>query len=382
MTITRLRTAKVSVPIPKRAVTVGGPVSCECVLVWLEDDEEIAGQSCIWLMGRQNLDAYESAVRALEGRVVGRDARAVDEIRAALWQHLRHQFGTKGIGVTAASALEWAAWDLLGKRRGASVSSMLGRRRDRVPAYVGGSLWFDASIAQLRTEAEAWVADGFRALKMRAGAHGVDEDVKRISAVRDAVGDNVEMMIDCLQQMDYEDALALGRRVEDLNLAWIEDPLDCRDLEGHARLAEELETPIATGLRIHLRRRRRRTLRRAVAPVGLLVGRRDRQYLARVQQVGVGNVVGLDQGIDRHAEAFGDLSQVVAGLDRVLGHGRRRGGRRLRRGGGVCRLVVVAARGEGDESNQRDRHREASPARQVPPHRDFPCSANCSLPGG
>lgn len=117
MQISGSRSAKVSVPISRREETVGGPTSCECVLVWLDTDDGIEGQSCIWLMGRDNLDVYEAAVRALAGRVVGSDADAVGEIHESLWTALRYRFGTKGIGVTAAAALESAAWDLLGKHQ-------------------------------------------------------------------------------------------------------------------------------------------------------------------------------------------------------------------------------------------------------------------------
>lgn len=247
MEITRVRTAKVSVPVPRRAETIGGPEHCENVLIWVEGAEGVDGQSCIWLMGPPNLDAYQAAVHALEGLVIGKDTDSLEEIHDTLWGSLRHQFGTKGIGVTAASALESATWDLLGKERGESVSSMLGRQRDRVPVYAGASLWFSASIPELRAEAEAWLADGYQAMKMRAGVHGVEEDARRITALRETVGDDVDLMVDCLQMLSFDDALALGRAVEDLSLTWLEDPIDSRDLTGHARLAEELNTPIATG---------------------------------------------------------------------------------------------------------------------------------------
>lgn len=84
-------------------------------------------------------------------------------------------------------------------------------------------------------------------MKMRAGLHGPDEDVRRVAAVRKAVGPEVGLMVDCLQLMSRDDALALGKRVEHLGLCWIEDPVACRDLEGHAMLADHLETPVATG---------------------------------------------------------------------------------------------------------------------------------------
>jgi len=184
---------------------------------------------------------------ALERQVAGRDPADPEAIRQALWGDLRYQMGTKGVGVSAASALEWATWDLLGKQTGESVSRMLGRKREHVPCSAGGSLWFGASVDELCEGASAVVDDGHRMMKMRARLHGVDEDVRRVTAVRETIGTDLELAVDCLQLFSFDEALDFGRRVEDLGLTWIEDPLDVRHVDGHARLAAELDTPIATG---------------------------------------------------------------------------------------------------------------------------------------
>lgn len=97
-------------------------------------------------------------MNALAGQVIGRSLDVIEDLAAGLWGHVRHGVGTKGVGVTAASALETACWDLLGKSTGRPVSAILGCERDRVPAHLEGAVWFEASIDQLRVEAEKWVA--------------------------------------------------------------------------------------------------------------------------------------------------------------------------------------------------------------------------------
>lgn len=248
MTVTTIRTATVELPIAERVDTITGPPSTSSVLVWVDDDEGQAGESHLWVTGRENLATYEAAVRALARHVVGREPDDVEGVKGAIWGDLRHSTGTGGVAVSAASVIECALWDLRGKRAGRPVSDLIGpRTRDRVIAGAGGSLWLLASFEDLVAGAEALATQGHRAVKMRAGIFGVEEDSRRIHAVRDVVGPDVDLAVDCLQTMNFDHALALGHATEDVGLAWLEDPLDVRDIDGHARLAAALETPVATG---------------------------------------------------------------------------------------------------------------------------------------
>lgn len=73
------------------------------------------------------------------------------------------------------------------------------------------------------------------------------EDLRRVRGIREHIGDQVPLMVDANQQWDRATALRMGRRLEEFNLVWIEEPLDAYDIEGHARLTRTLDTPIATG---------------------------------------------------------------------------------------------------------------------------------------
>jgi L-alanine-DL-glutamate epimerase-like enolase superfamily enzyme len=88
---------------------------------------------------------------------------------------------------------------------------------------------------------------GLGGIKLKVGQPDLKKDIERVRAVREHVGDAVPMMVDANQQWDFTTALRAGRQLDAFDLVWLEEPLSAYDYEGHARLAERLETPIATG---------------------------------------------------------------------------------------------------------------------------------------
>lgn len=89
--------------------------------------------------------------------------------------------------------------------------------------------------------------NGIGGIKLKVGQPNCAEDIRRLTAVREALGDEFPLMVDANQQWDRETAIRMGRKMEQFNLIWIEEPLDAYDIEGHAQLAAALDTPIATG---------------------------------------------------------------------------------------------------------------------------------------
>jgi L-alanine-DL-glutamate epimerase-like enolase superfamily enzyme len=113
--------------------------------------------------------------------------------------------------------------------------------------YASGGLWVSLSIEELVLEAKQFVDSGFTAMKMRIGKPRIEEDVERVAAVREAIGDHIELMVDANQGFTVDHAIRLGRKLEDFNLVWFEEPVPAYDLEGSARVAEALDIPIASG---------------------------------------------------------------------------------------------------------------------------------------
>ncbi len=89
--------------------------------------------------------------------------------------------------------------------------------------------------------------NGIGGIKLKVGQPNTAEDIRRLTAVREVLGDDFPLMVDANQQWDRETAIRMGRKMEPFNLIWIEEPLDAYDVEGHAQLAAALDTPIATG---------------------------------------------------------------------------------------------------------------------------------------
>jgi L-alanine-DL-glutamate epimerase-like enolase superfamily enzyme len=157
-----------------------------------------------------------------------------------------HRLG-KGHSLPALSALDLAVHDLEAKRRGLPLYRHLGAHADTVEIYGSGRATHQMDVAELIEGTQRYMADGLRAVKLRAGALGVEEDVARIAAVRDAVGDGVRLMVDCNERLDLPTALWFARQLTELGVYWLEEPLRSDDVEGHRRLAEQTGLPIAVG---------------------------------------------------------------------------------------------------------------------------------------
>jgi D-galactarolactone cycloisomerase len=178
--------------------------------------------------------------------VVGRSPFEVE----AIFDDLRAEAGRQGrAGENSAGGLDVALWDLCGKALDRPVSDLLGsRRRDRVAPYLTALYrqdWPDLCEG-LAEEARRWKARGWRAMKMKIG-YGPELDVRAVRAVRAAIGDDVQLGVDSNCAYDAGAAVSLGRRLEECNPMWWEEPIPADDLQGYARLKQALRIPIASG---------------------------------------------------------------------------------------------------------------------------------------
>jgi len=247
MKITGLRTRRIHIPFDKPIGTsIHRIEGVSGLLVWLDTDEGLTGQSYLWAIGRHRVPVLEAMVRMLGERAVGKDPRDTTARFDEMWTEINF-LGHKGVSLFGIAAIDWACWDILGQSLGASVSRLLGRRRDRVPAYASGGLWASMTIPELEAQARDFVAQGFKAVKMRIGKPDIGEDVERVAAVRAAIGPRVKLMADANQGLTVPHAIRLGRKLEAFDLAWFEEPVQAHDLEGSARVAAELDTPVASG---------------------------------------------------------------------------------------------------------------------------------------
>ncbi|MGK7862625.1 mandelate racemase/muconate lactonizing enzyme family protein [Falsiroseomonas sp. E2-1-a4] len=196
--------------------------------------------------GKLLLDAV---VDALAPRLVGQDSHRVE----GLWQEMYQDtllLGRVGAVTRAMSALDTALWDLNARSVGLPLYRYLGATvLDRVPCYgSGGYYWPGKSNADLAAEMRAFADQGYRAVKMKVGRLSPREETARVRAVRDAIGPDVELMLDANNAWrDLPTALRYTRPIEEFEPGWIEEPFLPDDIDNHARLARTTSIPVATG---------------------------------------------------------------------------------------------------------------------------------------
>lgn len=177
--------------------------------------------------------------------MIGRDPSAPAPLHDDLYDLMRVRGFWGGFYVDALAGVDIAVWDLFGRLTGLSVAQLLGGAREtRLPAYVSG---LPAATLQARCDmAQDWVARGFRAIKF-AAAMSDDGIVQEMAALREAVGDNVDLMVDLHWKFEAAEAIRLIRRLEAYNLYFAEAPCQPEDLEGQIRVARGIGVPLALG---------------------------------------------------------------------------------------------------------------------------------------
>jgi L-talarate/galactarate dehydratase len=155
--------------------------------------------------------------------------------------------GRSGLATQAIASIDIALWDLKAKRAGLPLAKLLGAHRDSVACYNTSGGFLSTPIEQVLDNARAWVRRGIGGIKIKVGQPDTRSDLERIERVRSELGDQIPLMVDANQQWNRDTAARMGRDLEQYRLTWIEEPLDAYDAEGHADLARDLATPIATG---------------------------------------------------------------------------------------------------------------------------------------
>ena len=192
---------------------------------------------------------YEHA-KEIAPALLGEDPNDI----ARLWDKLcwaGASVGRSGLATQAIAAFDIALWDMKARRAGLPLAKLLGAHRDSVPCYNTSGGFLSSPIDEVLRNVEASLERGIGGIKIKVGQPDPMIDLQRVQAVHRLINglssQNAALMIDANQQWDRVTAQRFGRAVEPLNLAWIEEPLDAYDAEGHAALAALLDTPIASG---------------------------------------------------------------------------------------------------------------------------------------
>ncbi|MGC0239218.1 L-talarate/galactarate dehydratase [Arthrobacter sp. SD76] len=188
---------------------------------------------------------YAHAKEVAEG-IIGEDPNDIGKLYTKLlWAGA--SVGRSGVATQALAAIDIALYDLKAKRAGLPLAKLLGSYRDSVQTYNTSGGFLNATLDEVKARATQSLDEGIGGIKIKVGLPDSKEDLRRVAGIREHIGWDVPLMVDANQQWDRATALRLGRQLEEFNLIWIEEPLDAYDFEGHAHLAQVLDTPIATG---------------------------------------------------------------------------------------------------------------------------------------
>jgi L-alanine-DL-glutamate epimerase-like enolase superfamily enzyme len=212
----------------------GGPTGRTALLRILTDEGTEGLSPC----GR------EINVDEIKYQLIGVDPLDRERIWQDFWRNLRSSHLGFAIG-----PVDCALWDLLGKVSDMPVYKLLGGMRDRIPAYAS-TVTLD-SLEEYMDLAEACLEKGYRAIKLHAWGR-LDQDAELCRALRKKVGDDIQLLYDASSMFNtFEDAVWFGRQLEEQGYFWYEEPMDHFNMTALARLAAELEIPLAVAEATH-----------------------------------------------------------------------------------------------------------------------------------
>lgn len=232
-------------PVP-RSDAIQSFVAQETPIVRLRMDDGSSGTGYSYTIGTGGSSVVALLKDHLCPRLVGRDPALIESI----WRDLlftTHATSVGAITSLALAAIDTALWDWRCRRDGQPLWRAAGAAKQRIPVYTTEGGWLHLSPDNLVRETVAAQKAGFKGAKIKVGKPHVSEDLARLGAVRDAVGNGFEIMVDANQCFSLSEALRRAPKYAELGIAWFEEPLPADDIAGHARLAAASQVPIAVG---------------------------------------------------------------------------------------------------------------------------------------
>jgi D-galactarolactone cycloisomerase len=249
MKITDVRALWLSAPLDK---PIGGSsrkkiwFNRQAVLVEVHTDEGIVGIGEAFTIPEIALVAISQFYKPM---LLGENPLDIERLWKKMYFGAGYS-GVKGVMVEALSGIDIALWDVRGKAENKPVWQLLSKPANQptsprsLPAYAAGGFW--SPLEETIAELTGYVERDFDGVKMKVGL-SIEEDAQRVAAVRKALGDDVKLMIDANCGYAVEQAIELGKRVEECNVDWFEEPVIVEDLDGYREVRESLNIKIAGG---------------------------------------------------------------------------------------------------------------------------------------
>ena len=219
-------------------------------LVEIETDEGITGWGECFGPGNIALANKYIVEKVIQPLIIGEDPINKEYIWHKVYNLLRDS-GQKGMPIQALSGIDIALWDILAKKAKLPLYQLLGgKTNNKIPVYGYGMMLQKKSVEELcelfKKEANQIKEKNFKAMKMKVGL-GPKEDLKLVSAVREAIGNDFKLMVDANHAYNKNDALYVGKGLDEMEIYWFEEPVAPEDYDGYKELKEKLKTNIAGG---------------------------------------------------------------------------------------------------------------------------------------
>ncbi len=219
-------------------------------LVEVETDEGITGWGECFGPGNIALANKYVVEKVIQPLIKGDDPLNKEYIWHKVYNLLRDS-GQKGMPIQALSGIDIALWDILAKKANLPLYQLLGgKTNNKIPVYGYGMMLQKKPVEELcelfKNEANQIKEKNFKAMKMKIGM-GPKKDLKLVSAVRDAIGSEFKLMVDANHAYNKNDALYVGRGLDEMNIYWFEEPVAPEDYDGYKELKKKIKTNIAGG---------------------------------------------------------------------------------------------------------------------------------------
>ena len=233
---------KLKRPVVARIATI---TDLPLILIDLYTEEGIVGRSYLEPYTIKTMKYLIPALHDFGEMLKGRKITPVELYEVA--RKSLHFVGYQGLSMIAVSGLDMAAWDALAKAAAMPLCVLLGGSVGPVKAYNSNGLWLKEPKAVAAEAIELRDEGGFTGLKLRLGRERIRDDLATLEAVRDTVGEDMELMVDFNQALHLGEALQRCHAIDNFGLAWIEEPIVYDNFDGYTQLAAELKTPIQIG---------------------------------------------------------------------------------------------------------------------------------------
>lgn len=250
-TIERIATRLFKVPLPEVLTDAkhGDHTHFELVTVTVTLAGGLKGTGYTYTGGKGGQAIRAMIEYDLAPALIGQSGLDIDDIYDFMGWHV-HYVGRGGIAAFAISAIDIALWDIRCQDAGQPLWKRAGGAANTSLAYCGGiDLMFP--LPKLLANVQSYLDGGFKAVKIKVGRDNLDEDVARVKAVRDLIGDDITFMVDANYSMSVDKAIQAAQAFAPYDILWFEEPTIPEDYQGYAQIAEKTGIPLAMGENLH-----------------------------------------------------------------------------------------------------------------------------------